>query len=104
MIDDEEAVRGLYRAILEPIGYSVMEASNGGDGLRRFHDSPADVVITDLREWPGDYVAERPTIERSDFATRPHPDYAPYTRDSASSPAVTIQLQLKRDCATDDEG
>ena len=56
VIDDEEAVRGLYRAILEPIGYSVMEASNGGDGLRRFHDSPADVVITDLSMPAGDGV------------------------------------------------
>ena len=56
VIDDEEAVRGLYRAILEPIGYSVMEASNGGDALRRFHDSPADVVITDLSMPAGDGV------------------------------------------------
>ena len=48
VIDDEEAVRGLFRAILEPIGYSLMEASNGRDSIRRFHESPADVIITDL--------------------------------------------------------
>jgi CheY-like chemotaxis protein len=54
VIDDEEAVRGLFRAILEPIGYSVMEASNGRDGLRRFHESPTDVVITDLSMPTGD--------------------------------------------------
>ena len=54
VIDDEAAVRGLFRAILEPIGYSVMEASNGRDGLRRFHESPTDVVITDLSMPTGD--------------------------------------------------
>jgi CheY-like chemotaxis protein len=54
VIDDEEAVRGLFRAILEPIGYAVMEASNGRDGLRRYHESPTDVVITDLSMPDGD--------------------------------------------------
>ena len=54
VIDDEEAVRGLFRAILEPIGYSVIEASNGRDGIRRFHESPTNVVITDLSMPAGD--------------------------------------------------
>jgi CheY-like chemotaxis protein len=54
VIDDEEAVRGLFRAILEPIGYSIMEASNGRDGIRCFHESPTDVVITDLSMPGGD--------------------------------------------------
>ena len=31
-----------------------MEASNGRDGLRRFHESPTDVVITDLSMPTGD--------------------------------------------------
>ena len=54
VIDDEEAVRGLFRAILEPIGYSLMEASNGRDSIRRFHKSPADAIITDLCMPAGD--------------------------------------------------
>jgi CheY-like chemotaxis protein len=70
VIDDEEAVRGLFRAILEPIGYSVMEASNGRDGIRRFHESPADVVITDLSMPAGEGVeviralrSDRPSVK-----------------------------------------
>jgi CheY-like chemotaxis protein len=70
VIDDEEAVRGLFRAILEPIGYSIMEAANGRDGIRRFHESPTDVVITDLSMPAGEGVeviralrSDRPSVK-----------------------------------------
>ncbi|MEP7152857.1 MAG: response regulator [Nitrospira sp.] len=48
VIEDDEAVRGLFRAILEPVGYLVQEASTGWDGIRRFRDSPTDLVMTDM--------------------------------------------------------
>lgn len=41
-------MRGLFRAILEPVGYLIKEASTGGDGIRRFRESPTDLVLTDM--------------------------------------------------------
>ena len=48
VIDDEEEIRNILRQILEGQGYTVTEASNGREGLRRFSEKPADLVITDL--------------------------------------------------------
>src|SRR5688572_9728428 len=42
VIEDDEAVRGLFRAILEPVGYLIEEASTGWEGIRRFRESPTD--------------------------------------------------------------
>ena len=54
LIEDTEAVRGLFRAILEQAGYVVREASTGAEGIRLFRDSPSDVVITDMYMPDGD--------------------------------------------------
>ena len=54
VIDDEEAVRGLIRAILEPVGYTIVEAENGRAGMCRFRASPTDAVITDMHMPDGD--------------------------------------------------
>ncbi|HMX90933.1 MAG TPA: response regulator [Nitrospira sp.] len=54
LIEDTEAVRGLFRAILEQVGYVVREASTGSAGIRLFHESPSDVVITDMYMPDGD--------------------------------------------------
>ncbi len=48
LIDDTDAVRGLFRVVLEQAGHVVQEASNGSEGVRLFRGTPADVVITDL--------------------------------------------------------
>ncbi len=48
IIDDDEQIRGALRLVLEKAGYRVMEASNGRAGLRRFRQTPAALVITDL--------------------------------------------------------
>jgi two-component system response regulator (stage 0 sporulation protein F) len=48
IIDDEEPIRGLLRSALEAEGYEVAEAVNGRDGLERYRDTPADLVITDI--------------------------------------------------------
>ncbi|MBA2486091.1 MAG: hypothetical protein H0V35_08335 [Nitrospira sp.] len=43
VIDDEEAVGGLFRAILEPVGYTIVEVANGrGAPLWRVADRPGD--------------------------------------------------------------
>ncbi len=48
VIDDDEAIRVLLRAVLEPEGYRVIEASDGNQGIEAFMKTPTDLVITDL--------------------------------------------------------
>ena len=48
VIDDDPAMRGTMRRILEREGYDVREAGDGAEGLRVFQADPADVVVTDL--------------------------------------------------------
>ena len=48
VIDDDEIIRELLRAILEREGYLVFEAPDGGEGLKQFTETPTDLVITDL--------------------------------------------------------
>ena len=48
VIEDDEAVRRVFRAILEPVGYVVLEAATGGEGIRRFRESPTDLVMADM--------------------------------------------------------
>lgn len=48
VIDDEEDVRGLIRAFLEPDGHTISEAGNGEEGLQQQGQSPADIIISDI--------------------------------------------------------
>jgi YesN/AraC family two-component response regulator len=48
IIDDEPQIRSMIRLILERAGYSVMEAADGVEGIRRFHETPVNLIITDL--------------------------------------------------------
>ncbi|MCC2641614.1 MAG: Signal transduction response regulator, receiver domain [Nitrospira sp.] len=48
IVDDEEAIRHLIRETLEQAGYRVHEASDGKEGLTRYRESPADLVIMDI--------------------------------------------------------
>lgn len=48
VIDDDEQLRALLSQILERAGYAVVEASDGGAGLKLFRAQPVDLVITDL--------------------------------------------------------
>jgi len=52
VVDDDQFVRSLLRAVLECQGYSVIEAENGAEGLQAYQTKPADVVITDI-QMPG---------------------------------------------------
>ena len=54
IIEDTEAVRGLFRAILEQAGHVVREASHGVEGIRLFRQAPTDLVITDIYMPDGD--------------------------------------------------
>ncbi len=48
IIDDEASIRFMIRLFLEREGYIVVEASDGAEGIQRFREEPADLVITDL--------------------------------------------------------
>ena len=48
VIDDDEQIRSLLRAILEREGYEVETAADGVQGLKLFRKDSADLVITDI--------------------------------------------------------
>lgn len=48
LIDDEKAFRNVLRQVLSKAGYDVVEAENGAEGIQRFHEKPADMIITDI--------------------------------------------------------
>ncbi len=48
VIDDEADILALFRKALEGAGYRVLEARSGTEGLRRFREETADLVITDI--------------------------------------------------------
>lgn len=48
IVDDEKMVRMVMRSMLERIGYFVVEACNGCEGLAVFANETPDIVFTDL--------------------------------------------------------
>lgn len=48
IIDDEPLVRAVLRSILERHGHTVMEAPDGRAGLALWHQTPSDLVLTDM--------------------------------------------------------
>ena len=48
IMEDEDQMRAVLRQILESSGHEVMEATDGVEGIRLYHEKPADVVIVDI--------------------------------------------------------
>ena len=48
LIDDESQIRSMLRLMLERVGYDVIEAADGMEGIKQYRDNPADLIITDL--------------------------------------------------------
>ncbi len=48
VIDDDPQLRRLLRRYFERHHHAVAEAADGNEGLARFHESGADIIITDL--------------------------------------------------------
>jgi DNA-binding response OmpR family regulator len=48
IIEDDDALRGLYTASLGLAGFEVEEAPNGLEALRRIDDNRPDAVVLDL--------------------------------------------------------
>ncbi|QPK64962.1 response regulator [Methylomonas sp. LL1] len=49
VIDDDPAVRGAFKLILEEDGYVVREAENGEQGIEMIQDMRPDLIFLDLR-------------------------------------------------------
>ncbi len=48
IVDDDGSIRALLREVLEEEGYQVGEAADGKQGVLRYREDPADLVITDI--------------------------------------------------------
>jgi DNA-binding response OmpR family regulator len=48
LIDDEEEVLDVVSLVLKTMGYYVVKARDGKEGIRRFDELSFDVVVTDL--------------------------------------------------------
>ncbi len=48
IVEDEEAVRELEKFILEQVGYEVMEARDGLEGLAKAEFKKPDIILLDL--------------------------------------------------------
>lgn len=68
VIDDDPALRGTIRKILERGGHTVREAADGLEGLRYVDEAEPDLVITDL------LMPEKEGIETIMELSESHPD------------------------------
>ncbi len=68
IIDDETQIRLMLRKLLESEGYTVTEASDGKEGMKRYHENPANLIITDL------IMPEKEGIETIMELKKKHPD------------------------------
>ncbi|MEG3919341.1 ATP-binding protein [Microcoleus sp. T3_A4] len=48
LVDDRLENRGFIRSFLEPLGFKILEACNGQEGLNKAIDFQPDLIITDL--------------------------------------------------------
>lgn len=48
IIDDDQAVTGVVKAVLEKDGYSVLEAHSGTEGLAKAEELRPDLIIMDI--------------------------------------------------------
>lgn len=48
IVDDDEAVRGSMKHLLQETGYAVTEASDGAQGVTRLQQEHVDLMILDL--------------------------------------------------------
>ncbi|MEM7189724.1 MAG: response regulator [Pseudomonadota bacterium] len=60
-VDDSKSIREAVRFALEPLGYDIVEAEDGNEGLEKLDAQPVDMVITDLN---------MPNLDGIDFITK----------------------------------
>jgi CheY-like chemotaxis protein len=80
----DERLRQLIALQMEAMGHTVESASNGNEALRKFHESPFDLILTDLSmpqlngialvEAVRQIIAEIPVIMLTGFGAMLLPD------------------------------
>jgi CheY-like chemotaxis protein len=48
VVDDSKFSRGRVVAALEPLGYEIVQAANGQEGLQSYDQRAPDLIVTDL--------------------------------------------------------
>ncbi len=48
LVEDVRVERVIMKRWLEELGWEVVEASNGNEGIEQYHDNLPDLVITDI--------------------------------------------------------
>jgi len=48
MVDDNQFNRSVFKALLSPFGFEIIEAADGREGLKKALESKPDVIITDI--------------------------------------------------------
>jgi CheY-like chemotaxis protein len=48
VIDDEASMRRMLRQALERVGYEIVEAQDGDEGLQWYHTASIDLIISDI--------------------------------------------------------
>ncbi|MEP6934926.1 MAG: response regulator, partial [Nitrospirota bacterium] len=67
IIDDDDSLRdGLHRTLRKE-GYTIMEASGGGGGLKQLERSPVDLVLLDM------FMPDKDGLETIRELRRTHP-------------------------------
>ncbi len=64
IVDDQVQVRQLIRDTLEGAGYHVEEARDGKEGLARYHEQSADLVLMPDQDGLGAITALRRKLPR----------------------------------------
>jgi len=68
IIDDESQIRAMLRQMLELEGFEVMDAHDGQEGIKLFHENPADLIITDI------FMPEKEGLETIRELKKGYPD------------------------------
>jgi CheY-like chemotaxis protein len=67
IIDDDDSLREALRRTLRKEGYTIMEANEGGRGLKEFERSPADLILLDM------FMPDKDGLETIMELRRTHP-------------------------------
>jgi DNA-binding NtrC family response regulator len=67
IIDDDDSLRDSLRRTLHKEGYTIMDASEGGRGLKQLGCSPVDLVLLDM------FMPEKDGLETIGELHRTHP-------------------------------
>lgn len=87
VIDDSKAMRLILGKILKEIGFEVLEAGHGGEGLQRLKDNAGDLPSIALVDW------NMPEMNGFQFvqAVRSHPEY-----DGVRLMMVTTETEMEQ--------